>query len=146
MTPEEAAAQEREIQARVNARLSVAQPPQGQPAGWGQPQQPMTPAGQMGGMAPQAVLVPVNLTGPDGREVTIQLSFSGEHAANPQALMALIGSLMQQGIPVRAFAPKQGGNWGGGGGGGGGGYQSNGGGYQNNYRGGGGNGGYQRRW
>lgn len=136
MTPEEAAAQEREIQARVAARLAAAQP-QPQPAGWGQPAPAMMPAGQMGagGMAPQAVLVPVELTGPDGRQVTVQLSFSGEHAQNPMALQALIGSLMQQGIPVRAFAPKQGG-WGNGG---------NGGGYQNNYR-GGGNNGYQRRW
>lgn len=138
MTPEEAANQEREIQARVAARLAVAQPqPAMQPAnGWAPPQPAMMPAGQMGGMAPQAVLVPVELTGPDGRQVTVQLSFGGEHAANPMALQALIGGLMQQGIPVRAFAPKQGG-WGNG---------SNGGGYQNNYRNGGNNGGYGRRW
>jgi hypothetical protein len=135
MTPAEAAAQEQEIQARVAARLAQQPQPMQPAAGWAPPQQQMQPAGAMAQGGCTGVLIPVEITGPDGRQVTVQLHYGPEYAP-PQALMALIGQLMQQGVPVRAFAPKQQGNWGGG----------NGGGYQNNYRNGGGNGGYGRRW
>lgn len=124
VTPE----QQAEIDRRVAAALAgqqPQQPPMQQPQqGWNQPQQQfqqgyqMQPAGQMQPMnaQPTGVLVPVELTGPDGRQVTVQLMFPAQFAANPQALMGLIASLMQQGMPVRAFAPKQQG-WGSNGGG-----------------------------
>lgn len=123
VTPE----QQAEIDRRVAAALAAGQqqqPQQPMQQGWQPPQQqfqqfPMQPAGQMQMPAaqPTGVLVPVELTGPDGRQVTVQLMFPAQFAANPQALMGLITSLMQQGIPVRAFAPKQQGGWGGNGGG-----------------------------
>lgn len=137
VTPE----QQAEIDRRVAAALSGQQQPQQQPQGWNQQQpqgwnQQMQPAGQMqGGPAqPLGVLVPVEITGPDGSKVTTYLQF-GPQFANPQALIGLISTLMQQGVPIRAFAPKQQG-WGGGGGGrnyGGynrGGYGNNGGGWR----------------
>lgn len=137
ITPEAQA----EIDRRVAAALAGQQPqPPQQPQGWAPPQQQfqqMQPAGQMQGAQPLGVLVPVEITGPDGSKVTTYLQF-GPQYANPQALLGLISSLLAQGVPVRAFAPKQQG-WGGGGGyrnGGGGGYR--GGGYGN------GGGGWQR--
>lgn len=131
-----------EIERQVQARLAATQPQQpmfpqpqpfAQPAGFG-----MQPAAQMGVPQCTGVMVPIELTGPDGSKVTLYLQYPASCAASPQAMAALVSGLMQQGYPVRAFAPKQQG-WGGNGGGNGG--YRNGGGYNGN----GGGGGY-RRW
>lgn len=130
-----------EIDRQVAQRLAAAQPPQ-QQLMQGFSQQPqgfnMQPAGQMGVPQCTGVMVPIELTGPDGSKVTLYLQYPASCAASPQAMAALVSGLMQQGYPVRAFAPKQQG-WGGNGGGNGG--YRNGGGYNGN----GGGGGY-RRW
>lgn len=123
ITPEAQAEIDRRVAAALAGQNQQQPPQQQQPQqGWAPPQQgwappQMQPAGQMqGGPAqPMGVLVPVEITGPDGSKVTTYLQF-GPQFANPQALMGLISSLMQQGVPIRAFAPKQQG-WGGNGGG-----------------------------
>lgn len=143
MTPEEAAAQEREIEARVKARLGAAQPapqpapqptpqpmpqpmgyPQAQP-GYGQPQpaygqQPMMPAGQMGYGAPQGqpalatgLLIPIKIDMGRGGNLRVMLQYPAEIAQNPQATMALIHQLEAMGIPLDVWYPKQGGSRGG---------------------------------
>lgn len=141
MTPEEAAAQEREIEARVKARLGAAQPapqptpqpmpqpmgyPQAQP-GYGQPQpaygqQPMMPAGQMGYGAPQGqpalatgLLIPIKIN-MGGGNLKVMLQFPAEIAQNPAATMALIHQLEAMGVPLDIWRP-QGNGYGGGRGG-----------------------------
>lgn len=84
----------------------------------------MQPAGAMGVPQCTGVMVPIELTGPDGSKVTLYLQYPASCAATPQAMFALVGGLIQQGYPVRTFAPRQNG-WGGGGRG----YRNGGGGY-----------------
>lgn len=135
MTPEEAAKQEQEIEARVRARLGAAQPapqpmpqpmgyPQAQP-GYGQPQPGMMPAGQMspyGGMQAQApvatgLLIPIKIQ-MGGGNLRVMLQFPAEVAQNPQATMALIHQLEAMGVPLDIWRP-QGNGYGNRGGGGG---------------------------
>jgi hypothetical protein len=83
--------------------------------------------GGMGGMGgfgaptanPTGFLVGLNIPTPAGK-VKCFLSFPADVAANPNAALMVIQSLMNAGWPVDAYVPKQqGGGWGGGGGGGG---------------------------
>lgn len=129
------------LEAALQQRLSaMGINPQQQQPGFQQPmqqgfgQQQMMPAGGMPQGMPQAqaLLVPIELNLPDGRNCTVQLSFPGSFATNPMAMNGLIMGLLNAGYPVRAFAPRQqngGGNWGNNGGG----YQ-NGGGYRGGWR------------
>lgn len=121
------------LNAAVAAELARRSSPQPAPAfqQFQQPQQfgapmiqtPMMPAGMMGAppAAPQALLVPLSLTLPDGRECTLQVQLGAEALQNP---MGAVQGLIQQGYPVKAYAPRQQG----GGGYGGGGFRGNGGG------------------
>ena len=138
------AEQQAEIDRQVAARLAAAQPqgngatmqPAGQMQGWGPQQGWGAPAASNGGVpVPGKVLVPVEITGPDGSKVTLYFEYGPEHAS-PQALMNLVGGLINSGAPVKSWAPKQRG-WGGGGGSG---YGGNGNGNGGGYGGGG------RRW
>lgn len=105
----------------------------GQPMGGGgmQPMQAMSAMPKVIG-----VLVPVVIQSPMG-EVTVQVQFGEEHAAN---VPGLVQQLAQLGWPLKAYPPKQQFGGGGGYGGGGGGYNQGGG-----YGGGGFNGGGYRR-
>lgn len=87
-----------------------------------QPAQQMMPAGMMGAApaAPQALLVPLSLTLPDGRDCTVYVQLGPEAVQNP---MGAIQGLAQQGYPIKAWQPRQqqgGGGYQGGGGSGGG--------------------------
>jgi hypothetical protein len=84
---------------------------------WAQPAAVATPG-------PEKVLVPIKLQAPGGGTLRIYFQFSGEIAANPQALMAAIGQLAGIGLPIDVYMPKQN-NWSnrGGGNGGSGGWQ-----------------------
>lgn len=84
---------------------------------WGPPQQAMMPAGAMMQPAPSAahgLLVPVGLQLPDGRDCTVYIHLGPEAAQNP---MGAILGLINSGVPVKAYQPRQqgngGGNWGG---------------------------------
>lgn len=157
LTPEQQAEVDKQVAARLAAAMAgsngnghangngQAQNPM---AGWNQQpmgMQPsmMQPAGGVGvPSTPDAVLVPIELNTPDGGSVRMYLSFGGQHAT-PQGIMTLLQTLMMQGIPVKAYYPKQ--RWGGNGGGGWNG-SGGGGGYNGYGNGGGGRGGYGRRF
>lgn len=95
----------------------------GTPVGFGAPAPAPAPAPAAPGFgaappassAPLGVSVPVELKSGDGSSVTVDILFGPEHAANPQALMALVQNLFGAGFPVRVYRPKQNGFGGGGG-------------------------------
>lgn len=76
---------------------------------WGAPPNGGAPA------APEGVGLPLRVPLPDGRDYRITLWF-GPQYANPNALIQLVGELMQAGLPLDIYQPKQ--QWGGNGGGG----------------------------
>jgi hypothetical protein len=95
------------------------------PDGWG-----LAPAASFGapqpanvsGGGPRAVMIPIKIPAANGGSIRVYLEFPGEAAANPQALMGLLGQLAQS-MPLDVWMPKN--NFGGGGyrnGGGGGGW------------------------
>ena len=98
----------------------------GAPAPAPAPAAPSFGAAPAGGLAPLGVSVPIELKSGDGSSVTVDILFGPEHAANPQALMALVQNLFGSGFPVRVYRPKAPG-FGGGGFGGGGGFNRGGG-------------------
>jgi hypothetical protein len=56
---------------------------------------------------PVGLLVPVSITLRDGRDVTVQLMFGPEVASQSQFIEPLIGALVNGGVPVKAYAPRQ---------------------------------------
>lgn len=104
-------------QTQQAAPMQGFQPQAFQPAPMmGMPQ--MMPAAMMGAppAAPQGLLVPVQLNLPDGRECTVYVQLGPEAVQNP---MGAIQGLINSGVPVKAFQPRQqgGGNGGAGWGG-----------------------------
>ena len=76
---------------------------------------------------PSGVAIPITVGLPDGREVPVQLLFGAEHAANVQALVAMLANVL--GPALKAYPPRN--PYGNGGGG----YGGNNG-YRGGYRGG----------
>lgn len=109
-----------QLAARSGSTPAAPPQPAAQPvAGWGAPA-PMVPAGAMAGWGapapaapptPIGVLVPVEIDTPKGKATT-HLMFGPEHAG-PGALAALVHGLLNMGVPVKAWAPKEGGYGGG---------------------------------
>lgn len=96
------------------------------------------------------VSIPIKVETPQG-SARCYLSLPPEVAASPETLLGAIKQLLDMGIPVDLYQPRQNNDWNGGGNnnGNGGGWRANGGygGGQGGFRGnGGGNGGYTRRW
>jgi hypothetical protein len=76
--------------------------------GWGAP----APA-PMGTLPFIGVSIPINLQTPIGR-VKVHLALPPEVAASPTALMEAIKRMVDMGLPVDAYTPKEnGGGWGG---------------------------------
>jgi len=71
--------------------------------GWGRPPVPQVQA------QPTGVLIPVGVDSSAG-SVTIQLSFPAEFAT-PDKLVALVETLISNGVPVKAWQKKE--SWGG---------------------------------
>ena len=74
----------------------------GSPSAWAKPS-------PMAASAPAEVLgvsLPISLDTPSGK-LRCYLNFPGSAAASPDALMALVQSLMNAGVPLDVWQPKQ---------------------------------------
>lgn len=101
---------------QLKALLAQAQqqPAPAAAGGWTQPQPAAT------GLPVTGVAIPIKVSTPIG-DVRVYLQLPAECAASPQALQGAVQMLVNAGLPVDAWQPRQatGGGWGGGNGGGG---------------------------
>ena len=86
---------------QMQALQQTAQPQPQSAGGWGVTKPAVPPAA--------SVLIPISIES-GGQNCGVYLQYGPEYAA-PEALLALIGALIQNGVPVKTWAPKSSG-WG----------------------------------